>query len=288
MPHLAFAAFFAMAFRLAGDSFAARAFPPFAAPNFESATAAGFLPASRSMSGDPSICSPIACSTTRRATAKKSRAFSLGTVQSCHESRADAMPVEIKLTHYQISAKMAEVMCGMIGPECGAFIAAIPVAASPIQNNDDLDYWEHRLEQDVVDDESIPETDRQALIRARRGQGLFKQRVMQIERRCRVTGVEKLVHLVASHCKPWRDSSNEERLNGENGLLLTPTIDHLFDRGFIGFEDNGGLIISPVADRPSLQRMGIDGRGITNVGGFTEGQKHFLDFHRNSVLLMRR
>ena len=138
----------------------------------------------------------------------------------------------------EISAKMAEVMCGMIGPECGAFIAAVPVAASPIQNNDDLDYWEHRLEQDVVDDESIPETDRQALIRARRGQGLFKQRVMQIERRCRVTGVEKLVHLVASHCKPWRDSSNEERLNGENGLLLTPTIDHLFDRGFIGFEDN--------------------------------------------------
>jgi putative restriction endonuclease len=59
------------------------------------------------------------------------------------------------------------------------------------------------------------------------------------------------IHLVASHCKPWRDSSNEERINGENGLLLTPTIDHLFDRGFIGFEDNGTLILSPVAHRPS-------------------------------------
>jgi hypothetical protein len=39
--------------------------------------------------------------------------------------------------------------------------------------------------------------------------------------------------------KPWLDSTNEERLNGENGLLLTPSIDHLFDRGFIGFEDSG-------------------------------------------------
>lgn len=39
-----------------------------------------------------------------------------------------------------------------------------------------------------------------------------------------------------------RDSKDEERLNGENGLLLTPSIDHLFDRGFIGFEDNGTLI----------------------------------------------
>jgi len=46
----------------------------------------------------------------------------------------------------------------------------------------------------------------------------------------RITGVNNLNHLLASHCKPWRDSSNEERLNGENGLRLTPSIDHLFDR----------------------------------------------------------
>jgi putative restriction endonuclease len=108
---------------------------------------------------------------------------------------------------------------------------------------------------------------------------------MQIERRCRITGVDNPIHLVASHCKPWRDSTNEERLNGENGLLLTPSIDHLFDRGFIGFEDSGGLVISPVAHLPSLQRMGIETRGAVNVGAFTEGQRRYLDFHRNSVLL---
>ena len=62
---------------------------------------------------------------------------------------------------------------------------------------------------------------------------------MQIERRCRITGVERAAHLVASHSKPWRDSSNEERLDGENGLLLTPSVDHPFYRGFIGFEDSG-------------------------------------------------
>jgi putative restriction endonuclease len=83
----------------------------------------------------------------------------------------------------------------------------------------------------------------------------------------------------------WRDSTNEERLDGENGLLLTPSIDHLFNRGFIGFEDNGKFIISPVAHRPSLQRMGIDVTGIMKVGGFTSGQKRFLTFHRNAVLL---
>jgi hypothetical protein len=90
---------------------------------------------------------------------------------------------------------------------------------------------------------------------------------------------------LASHCKPWRDSSNEERLNGENGLLLTPSIDHLFDRGFIGFEDSGDLIISPVAHKPSLQRMGVETNRSVNVGKFTEGQRQYLGYHRNSVLL---
>ena len=96
------------------------------------------------------------------------------------------------------------------------------------------------------------------------------------------------IHLVASHCKPWRDSNNEERIDGENGLLLTPTIDHLFDRGFIGFEDNGMLILSPVAHRPSLEKMGVKTNEIVNVGTFTAGQKHFLDFHRDRVILKAR
>ncbi len=58
-------------------------------------------------------------------------------------------------------------------------------------------------------------------------------RVQALEQRCRITGVDRPEHLRASHSKPWRDSDNAERLDGENGLLLTPSIDHLFDRGFI-------------------------------------------------------
>jgi predicted restriction endonuclease len=97
--------------------------------------------------------------------------------------------------------------------------------------------------------------------------------------------VENHVYLRASHSKPWRDSTDEERLNGENGLLLTPSIDHLFDRGFISFEDSGELIVSPVAHRPSLERMGVVTDQIINVGSFTEGQRRFLNYHRDAVLL---
>jgi hypothetical protein len=104
----------------------------------------------------------------------------------------------------------------------------------------------------------------------------------------RVTKVERPEHLVASHTKPWRDSTNEERLDGKNGLLLTPTIDHLFDKGFISFEDKGDLIVSPVADRPSLLKMGIKPDAKVNVGVFSEGQRIFLEYHRENVLTMSR
>ncbi|TWB42601.1 HNH endonuclease [Nitrospirillum pindoramense] len=183
----------------------------------------------------------------------------------------------------ELPVPLAEVLIGLIGAEVeplrATAIGVPPVAA------DDLDMWEHQMQKQVEADPTIPDTDRTAIVRARVGQGLFRQRVSQIEKRCRITGVENPTHLVASHCKPWRDSNNEERLNGENGLLLTPSIDHLFDRGFIGFEDNGRLIISPAAHRPSLQRMGIKVDEKINVGSFTSAQRQFLDFHRDSVLL---
>jgi putative restriction endonuclease len=184
----------------------------------------------------------------------------------------------------ELTPAFARTLAGLIGAEAQVLMGGVAVGA-PMQTNDDLDYWEHRLEAVIETDTSLPPTDREAIIRARRGQGLFKQRVMQIESRCRITRVNNPVHLVASHCKPWRDSKNDERLNGENGLLLTPSIDHLFDRGFIGFENDGTLIVSPVAHRPSLERMGIDVNGDLNVGPFTAGQRHFLEFHRDMVLL---
>jgi hypothetical protein len=182
----------------------------------------------------------------------------------------------------------AEVLLGLIGAEAntvrvGAVHTDREVTGQAV--NADIELWEHHLEIGVENDGGLSDTVRTALITARRGQGLFKQRVMEVERRCRITGVENPTHLVASHTKPWRDSNNEERLNGENGLLLTPSIDHLFDRGFISFEDNGRLIVSPVAHTPSLNRMGVETDRIVSVGPFSEGQRSFLDYHRNAVLL---
>lgn len=191
----------------------------------------------------------------------------------------------------ELPMPFADVLIGLIGKEAELMNdrAARLTLQAPMQvENADLEMWEHHIESTIESDRQLLETEREALIVARRGQGLFKQRVMQVENRCRITGVTNPIHLRASHCKPWRDSSNEERLNGENGLLLTPTMDHLFDRGFISFEDSGLLIVSPVAHALSLNRMGVATDRVTNVGPFTQGQKQFLDYHRESVLLQAR
>jgi len=65
-------------------------------------------------------------------------------------------------------------------------------------------------------------------------------------------------------------------------------VDHLLDKGFISFEDSGQLIVSPVADQRSLKRMGVDPESRVNVGAFSQGQRRYLDFHRENVLRMAR
>jgi hypothetical protein len=181
---------------------------------------------------------------------------------------------------------LAAALIDLLGAEAHSLVRGHRVAEeASVQTAKGLYEWEEHELNVVRTDTSMPETEREAVVLARRGQGLFRQRVMEIERSCRVTKVNREEHLRASHCKPWRDATNEERLNGENGLLLTPTIDHLFDRGFIGFDENGDLLVSPVAHRESLVRMGIDPSRAVNVGRFSEGQRRYLEYHREYVLL---
>jgi len=189
----------------------------------------------------------------------------------------------------RMSEPFAGALADLIGAEARSLILGSRVAEErALQPAIGLVEWEEHEMNRVRGEAELPETTRQAIVLARRGQGLFKQRVMQIEHACRITGVTREEHLRASHCKPWRDANNEERLDGENGLLLTPSADHLFDRGFIGFENNGDVLISPVAHRDSLARMGLTLSHIANVGGFSEGQRRYLEFHRENVLLRSR
>jgi hypothetical protein len=189
----------------------------------------------------------------------------------------------------ELNENLARRLAHLIGPDVERLTRAEEVHEAPPAEppREGLAVWEEHLRDQVRSDTALTDTQREALVLARRGQGLFKQRVRAFESKCRVTGVSRLEHLRASHSKPWRDSTNEERLDGENGLLLTPSIDHLFDRGFISFHQDGRLLISPVAHAGSLERMGVPVDRSVHVGAFTERQASFLEYHRDAVFLMR-
>jgi putative restriction endonuclease len=184
-----------------------------------------------------------------------------------------------------VSPVFAEAILGLAGADMGGFTAYRLEDSRPLSVERELvgqQEWED-IEQRRIVEADIPSTTRKALISARVGQGLFKERVSRLERACRLTFVDNPTHLIASHIKPWRESTNEERLHEGNGLLLTPTADHLFDRGFISFEDTGEIMISPVADSVSLERMGLDQSNPPTPLAFNVDQRHFLDHHRREI-----
>jgi predicted restriction endonuclease len=93
-------------------------------------------------------------------------------------------------------------------------------------------------------------------------------------------------HLKASHIKPWRHATDNERLDGSNGFLLSPHIDHLFDQGYLTFAPDQRLLVVPeVRDRLT------DAWGIhtdVDVGPFSREQSAYLDYHRANVFNRHR
>ena len=67
---------------------------------------------------------------------------------------------------------------------------------------------------------------------------------MKWENKCSVTGYGNTKVLISSHIVPWRESNREEKYDVDNGLLLSPDLDALFDKNLISFQDDGRIIFS--------------------------------------------
>lgn len=173
----------------------------------------------------------------------------------------------------ELPRQLADALIGLIGqPYWDAFatIGTFQSAPEPVD-----------IAEPTADHAIIGPTFRDQLVRARRGQGVFRSNVLLREDYCRVTRVDEPRHLKASHIKPWRDANDAERLDGANGLLLSPHIDHLFDEGYISFSAGQELLIVPEVREKLLDAWGIDA-GV-RVGDFTREQSTYLDYHRVNV-----
>ncbi len=132
------------------------------------------------------------------------------------------------------------------------------------------------LEQ-LANNGSLLETERQTLQAARLGQGAFRNQLIEHWQGCAVTGYRDVRLLVASHIKPWRSSDNRERLDPFNGLLLLPNLDKVFDRCLVSFDEDGRIIISDILDDP--ERIGISPSMRVELD---EAHQGYLVHHRRS------
>lgn len=129
--------------------------------------------------------------------------------------------------------------------------------------------------------EHLNKTERNMIIKSRIGQGRFREEVMDLwERRCSVTGMNNCSILKASHIKPWRDSTNEERLDRYNGLLLIPNLDTLFDQGFISFNEEGKIMISTNLSKEDRDYLGVKDDFRLKMFAKT---KEYMKYHRDNI-----
>jgi hypothetical protein len=124
-------------------------------------------------------------------------------------------------------------------------------------------------------------TEQEQVVVSRLGQGNFRRNVIRLWGSCSVTGLQNVGLLRASHIKPWRDSSNDERLTPYNGLLLIPDYDFLFDRGYITFKNSGDVLVSSRLS-PFACKV-FDLRDDLRLRRVFPQNKEYLEFHRSQV-----
>jgi hypothetical protein len=138
----------------------------------------------------------------------------------------------------------------------------------------------------IVRRADLKPTQREALIQARLGQGAYRKQLLELwEGKCAVTGLSIQSAVIASHAKPWVDSTDEERLDPCNGLPLMATLDRLFDIHLIAFApETGKMLISPKIEEADRAILGIPAilRKIPN-----QQQARYLKLHLDKFELKK-
>lgn len=135
---------------------------------------------------------------------------------------------------------------------------------------------------DFVDniDSEILGHERETLVKARVNQSAYRKKLLQKNKKCCLCGVRNSDFLVASHIKPWSQSSPVEKTDINNGLLLCPAHDKLFDGGYISFDENGKIMISKYLDEIDSMFMNINSEMKINI--YPEREK-YMKYHRNNI-----
>lgn len=150
-----------------------------------------------------------------------------------------------------------------------------PATTGGLENLEETEKNDTETEKDIVID--IPVYEIEYLVKSRSYQRKFKEILKTTESKCRLTGIEDIRFLVASHIKPVRDCTDREKIDANNGLLLSPHVDELFDRGWISFTDDGKILIKNEVEE-IMKVWGLDFN--QEIGSFNDKQMEYLAYHR--------
>ena len=126
------------------------------------------------------------------------------------------------------------------------------------------------------------ETERRGLVTSRVGQGYYRQQLIEKwDGKCAVSKSDILPILIASHIVPWSQCNDEERLDVENGILLSPLYDALFDKHLISFDESGKIIISDQISASNFERFGLSTKHAIKI---TKGMQPYLQRHQEKMM----
>ena len=119
------------------------------------------------------------------------------------------------------------------------------------------------------------------------GQDKFRDALMLYwSGRCPLTRITDPALLRASHIIPWADCETDaERLDVNNGLLLSSLWDAAFDAHMVSFDDDGRAVASPVLTAEARDALGFT--IVRPIETLTTGHRERLAAHRERTLLSR-
>lgn len=125
-------------------------------------------------------------------------------------------------------------------------------------------------------------TEAERLVVQRVGQNIFRAALLTYwNGRCPLTGLTDPALLRASHIIPWSDcTSDAERLDVHNGLLLSALWDAAFDAGLVTFAEDTTPILSPHLTPEARARLLPDAHPLP---GLTTTHRTRFAWHRQHV-----
>lgn len=118
---------------------------------------------------------------------------------------------------------------------------------------------------------------------SREGQDEYRRKLLEECPFCPITMINEESLLIASHIKPWAVSNSKERIDPNNGFILSPLYDKLFDCGYITFSDDKRVSISNWLSRQVKERIGIKENQLFQFLPMNDFRASYLEYHRSTV-----